>query len=158
MMPYLLVLALAQASAPGAYQMNAAEVQACGAMAVERNERSGEIARRDAAIEGRSAELTRQQREIEATRRETSSSNNERIDAFNKKIKAINALRSQLQPEIDARDRYVAQSNALIARFNANCVNRQFDPKALAALPVEQREALSGKATTRTVKLPAKAR
>ena len=154
------VMMLAQAAAPGLYKMARADVQACGAMAVERNERRAELASREAGVTKDSADLTARQAEVQAAAATVDKKNKKAIEQYNQQIDAANEMRSALQLKIAARDQYLAESNALTTSFNTKCSHRDFNPADLANLPAAQRAALGVNATTRTVKVkvPAKTR
>lgn len=154
-MAAIALAAVAQTAPPGTYQLTTADVQACGAMAVERNDRVAELARRDAALEVERAGLKAQQADVEAQRAAVKTTNKKDVERFNALIVSANAANAAFRPKLDARNAYMAQSNAFIDSYNAKCAHRSFSPAALAALPADQRAAFGGNTTTHTIMVPA---
>jgi hypothetical protein len=146
--------AAVQVVPPGTYQMTSAEVQACGAMAVERTTRDAELARRDADLDAQRTALKAKQAEVEAQRAGVKTSNKKAVDKFNALIVSVNAATAAFQPQVDARNAYLTENQTFLASYNAKCANRSFSPADLAALPADQQAALSGHLTTRTIMVP----
>ncbi|MEO5867049.1 MAG: hypothetical protein ABIS14_02000 [Sphingomonas sp.] len=151
----LVLAAAAQTVPPGTYQMNSAEVQACGAMAVERKARDAELNQRDAAIDAERTALQAKQAEVEAQRAAVKTTDKKQVAKFNVLIESVNAATTAFQPKLAARNAYLAENNAFVDSYNAKCAHRSFSPADLAALPADQREALSGNLTTHTIMVPA---
>jgi hypothetical protein len=146
---------LGQITAQGQYQMTESEVQACGALAVQRNQHRAELTRRNADLDARTADLRAKQTETESLRATVNAKDKKAVERFNQQIASVNALRETLQPEIEARNRYTEETNQLVAAFNSRCANRTFNPTYTALLPPDQQAALRERATTRTITVPA---
>lgn len=150
-----MILALLAAQSP--FQLTAAQVQQCGARAVERNRGVEELKTRDAALAAEQQALAARQAALIAQGGTVNRTKKKEVERYNAASAAFNADNDALRPRIAARNGLNQSISALVDAYNLNCAHKSMNPADVAALPPEQRDAISVGAKTSTIYVPAKA-
>lgn len=154
-MPLMIAVLLAAAVSRSPFQLSATEVGQCGARAVDRNRRFAELDRTDADLAAEQAGITARQAELLEQAKHIDTSKKKQVADYNAQSAAFNASIAAHHDKVVARNAANVELSALIDGYNASCAHKTMNPKDIAALPADQRAALSAGARTSTVMVPA---
>lgn len=146
----------AQAVAPpGTYQMGAAQVRQCAAYALDRNQRTAELAKRDEVLLAEQAKLQARQAELTELAKTVNTKKKKDVEAFNAKSAEFNASVPVNSKNVQDRNAYAATIPPIIESYNAQCVSKAMNPADVNALPDDLRTALTANTKTSTIMVPA---
>lgn len=160
MFAFLALAAPAQAAPPtvappGTFQLGAAQVRQCATYALERNQRTAELAKRDEVLLAEQSRLQARQLELSETAKTVNTKKKKDVAAFNAASAEFNALVPVNSKNVADRNAYAATIPPLIASYNAECVSKSMNPVDVAALPDDLRTALTANTKTSTIMIPA---
>lgn len=162
-MPLMSIIVLAAAALPqtagpaSMYQLTGPQVRQCATYALERNQRTAELAKRDEVLLAEQAKLTARQAELTAMSTTVNTKKKKDVEAYNKASAEFNAAVPVNSKNVADRNAYAATIPPLVDSYNAQCVKKSMSPTDVAALPDDLRTALTANTKTSTIMMPAPA-
>lgn len=151
-----LILAAAppQAAPVYKYDLTGAQVSQCAGYALDRNQRVAELAKRDEVLLADQARLQARQAELTAMAKTVNTKKKKEVEAYNKASADFNAAVPANSKSVSDRNAYAATIPPVIEAYNTQCVKKSMNPTDVAALPEDQRLALTANTKTSTIMVP----
>jgi hypothetical protein len=129
-------------------QMPLADLQKCGALALDMTTGQQDLAATDRALKAEGAAIRAESAAVDAARRTVPLRDPAAVKRFNARVSALDIRVAAYSGEIARRNTRGQTANDVTQQFNVLCAHRPYDPEMLASLPPAQAQAMSRGATT----------
>ena len=129
-------------------QMPLADLQKCGALALDMTTGQQDMAATDRALKAEGAAIRAESAAVDAARRTVPLRDPAAVKRFNARVSALDIRVAAYSGEIARRNTRGQTANDVTQQFNVLCAHRPYDPEMLASLPPAQAQAMSRGATT----------